>query len=335
MIRPFNLRDWALVHRLSEQGVLLHTESALTKNLHPVRAALLSIVGGDFPTYVLKAERGNVAGFVQLYLEADSQNAHLLYLSSTADKLASSETDNGRADGAKRVINESVWLSLLDKAIVEAGRQGIQSLIAEVSETGAELPVLRRAGFAVYTRQDVWVLREAKSARQVKILSPRQSTDDWEIQLLYANTVPRLVQLVEPMPPLYDGEGWVLREGDELTAFVHIRNGPVATWMRLFIHPNAEAQADQIIAAALHINRPTSSHPVYCCVRRYQSWVQHALQRTGFELWGSQAVMVKHMVHHLQKPVPDLVAVLEAQGISPSAPLVPRYHPRLDGKMGR
>jgi len=335
MIRPFNLRDWALVHRLSEQGVLLHTESALTKNLHPVRDALFSIVGGDFPTYVWKAERGNAAGFVQLYVEDDSQNVHLLYLSSTADQITSSEGDNGSASGPSRVINETVWLSLLDKAVVEAGRQGIQSLVAEVSETGAELPVLRRAGFAVYTRQDVWILTEAKNKRQEKILSPRQPTDDWEIQLLYANTVPRLVQLVEPMPPLYDGEGWVLRESDELTAFVHIRNGPVATWVRLFIHPNAEAQSDEIIAAALQINPPTSSHPVYCCVRRYQSWVQNALQRTGFRLWGSQAVMVKHTVHHLQKAVPDLAAVLEARGISPSAPLVQRYHRTVDGKMGR
>lgn len=336
MIRPFNLRDWALVHRLSEQGVLLHTESALTRNLHPVRDALFSIVGGDFPTYVWKAERGGVAGFVQLYVEDESQNAHLLYLSSTADQIVSSDgEDNGSVGRAKRVINETVWLSLLDKAVIEAGRQGFQSLIAEVSETGAELPVLRRAGFAVYTRQDVWVLKEAKNERQVKILSPRQSTDDWEIQLLYANTVPRLVQLVEPMPPLHDGEGWVLRESDELTAFIHIRSGPVATWMRLFIHPNAEAQADEIMAAALQVNPPTLSHPVYCCVRRYQSWVQHALQRTGFELWGSQAVMVKHMVHHLQKPIPDLAAVLEAQGISPSAPLVQRYQPGINGKMGR
>ena len=314
---------------------MLHTESALTKNLHPVRDALFSIVGGDFPTYVWKAERGNAAGFVQLYVEDDSQNVHLLYLSSTADQITSSEGDNGSASGSSRVINETVWLSLLDKAVVEAGRQGIQSLVAEVSETGAELPVLRRAGFAVYTRQDVWILTEAKNKRQEKILSPRQPTDDWEIQLLYANTVPRLVQLVEPMPPLYDGEGWVLRESDELTAFVHIRNGPVATWVRLFIHPNAEAQSDEIIAAALQINPPTSSHPVYCCVRRYQSWVQNALQRTGFRLWGSQAVMVKHTVHHLQKAVPDLAAVLEARGISPSAPLVQRYHRTVDGKMGR
>ncbi len=44
------------------------------------------------------------------------------------------------------------------------------------------------------------------------VLQPRQTSDDWDIQLFYANTVPRLVQLVEPVPPLDKGNTWVLRD---------------------------------------------------------------------------------------------------------------------------
>ncbi|WP_420631116.1 hypothetical protein [Candidatus Leptofilum sp.] len=335
MIRPFNLRDLPLVHRLSEVGVSLHTESALTKNLHPTRGALFSLVGGDFPTYVWKSDNNGLAGFIQLFLDEESVHAHILYLSSTREEQIDS-TDNGTAvSGAKDadgqrpyLVNENVWLPLLDQAVAEAGRRGIHSLVAEVDELSDKLPVLRRAGFVVYTRQDVWVLApdEARqAANEANGLRPRQAEDDWDIQILYANIVPRLVQLVEPMPPLHDGVGWVLHEENELAAFVHVHVGPVATWMRLFIHPSAEIQADRIITAVVQRTPAAATRPIYCCVRRYQSWVQTALERSGFTLWGSQAVMVKHIVQKAAKPLTDLSAALETQGITPSAPLIRQY----------
>lgn len=336
MIRPFNLRDLPLVHRLSEHGVSLHMESALTKNLHPTRGALFSLVGGDFPTYVWKSDKNGLAGFIQLFLDEESVHAHILYLSSTvennnavgeAHKTAVSDTNAANGERPYQV-NEDAWLPLLDQAVVEAGQRGLHTLVAEVDETSDELPVLRRAGFVVYTRQDVWVLAGGQAAPaddDKNILRARQADDDWDIQLLYANTVPRLVQQVEPMPPLHDGSGWVLHEENDLAAFVHVHVGPVATWMRLFIHPSAETQADQIISAVVRQNPAAADRPIYCCVRRYQSWVQNALERSGFTLWGSQAVMVKHIVQMASKPLTDLSAALEAQGISPTAPIIQPY----------
>ncbi|MCA9943131.1 MAG: hypothetical protein KC449_06595 [Anaerolineales bacterium] len=343
MIRPFNLRDLPLVHRLSELGVSLHTESALTKNLHPTRGALFSLVGGDFPTYVWKSDKNGLAGFIQLCLDEESVHAHILYLSSTSDGQVATEENGTAVSGAASengerpyLVNEDAWLPLLDQAVVEAGQRGIHSLVAEVDEVSDELPVLRRAGFVVYTRQDVWLLDgdglvAQDSVKGTNNLRPRQAEDDWDIQLLYANTVPRLVQLVEPMPPMQDGAGWVLHEENELVAFVHIHVGPVATWMRLFIHPSAEAQADQIITAVVRATPAAATRPVYCCVRRYQSWVQTALERSGFTLWGSQAVMVKHIVQKASKPLTDLSAALDAQGITPTAPIIRQYK-KTEGK---
>ncbi len=332
MIRSFNLRDLPLVHRLSEQGVSLHTESALTTNLHPVRGALFSLVGNDFPTYVWKAKGKGLSGFIQLRLEEEGHHGHILYLSSSFNL---SNYSNGKDDDANgRLLHppshpeESAWLPLLDQAIVTAGRRGMHSLVAEVNELGDELPILRQAGFAVYTRQDIWVLEETAVKENGKILTPRQPKDDWEIQLLYANIVPRLVQTVEPAPPSYDdGKGWVLREENEITAFVHIQKGSIATWMQLYIHPNAEAQVEEIIQAALQLTPPSPDHPIYCRVRRYQSWVQNGLQRLGFSLWGSQAVMVKHTVHFAPKSTSELRALLDTQGVTPTTPFVPRYAP--------
>ncbi|MCB9432087.1 MAG: hypothetical protein H6668_08885 [Ardenticatenaceae bacterium] len=329
MIRSFQLRDWALVRRLSEQGVSLHSESALTDRLQPLRGALVNmLVGGDFPTLVWKAEKGSASGFIQLYLEEESQRAHILYLSPTVDAGARSlQIDIGEAV-QNGVVDGAVWLPLLDQAVIEVGQRGVHSLVAEVSEQGGELPVLRRAGFAIYTRQDIWVLSGEETAvfpDPDPSLRPREAADDWDIQLLYANIVPRLVQLVEPVPRLDDGEGWVLREDDELAAFIHIHDGPRATWLRLFIHPNAEARVDEIVKAALSVRPASTAHPVYCCVRRYQSWIQNALERHGFAFWGSQAVMVKHTVQHQQKPMRDLAAILEKQAVSASAPMVQRW----------
>lgn len=336
MIRSFQLRDWALVRRLSEQGVSLHSESALTDRLQPLRGALVNmLVGGDFPTFVWKAEKGSASGFIQLYLEEERQRAHILYLSPTVDAGARSlRMDHDKA--VQNGVDGAVWLPLLDQAVIEVGQQGVHSLVAEVSELGGELPVLRRAGFAVYTRQDIWVLNVGETAvNPDPPLRPREVADDWDIQLLYSNTVPRLVQLVEPVPRLGDGEGWVLREEDELAAFIHIHNGPRATWLRLFIHPNVEARVDEIVKAALSVNPPSEDHPVYCCVRRYQSWIQNALERHGFAFWGSQAVMVKHTVQHLQRPLRDLATVLEKQAVSAPAPMIQRWQRKPNTNNGK
>lgn len=313
MIRPFNLRDLALVHRLSEQGVALHTESALTGNLYPLREALANMfVRSDYPTYVWKANEGSDTGFIQLYLRDANQPAYIMYLSAAAETAVANANNSDLLP-----INETAWLELLDRAVIEVGQRGIHNLVAEVNETGPELPILRRAGFAVYMRQDIWLLSQAEPQRGEMTslqLSPYSKQDDWEVQLLYANTVPRLVQLVDPMPPTTEQEGWVLREAGELSAFIHLHQGDTATWLRLFIHPNAEAQADEIVASLLHINQEKVTLPVYCCLPRYQSWLQGGLERTGFRFWGSQAVMVKHTVQHLQRSMVK-TAVLETGGI--------------------
>ncbi|HRQ41450.1 MAG TPA: hypothetical protein PLD25_26315 [Chloroflexota bacterium] len=296
----------------------------MTKNINPVRGALFGIVGGDFPTYVWKSENRATAGFIQLALVEGSPVAQVLFVGATGDTAVAD--DNGESSisslPAPPVINEQVWLPLLDQAVIEAGRRGIVSLVAEVDELGPELPILRRAGFVVYTRQDIWAISEFVPHNGAELLRPRQEADDWDVHLLYANTVPRLVQMVEPLPPPAEGTGWVLREDGELAAYVHVHDGPAATWMRLFVHPNAEARVEEILTAVLHMTPPRLTHPVYCCVRRYQSWIQNALARTSFTLWGSQAVMVKHTVHHVQKSAPDLSALLEAQSVSPTTPMI-------------
>ena len=334
MVRPFTLRDFALVRRLSEQGVSLHAESALADNLQPLRGALLGMVARhESPTLIWKSEDRAQHGFIQLLLEADGQHAHILYLS---PMVHASLAQNGSE--ADVVDNTAVWLSLLDQAVVEAGQNGVHSLVAEVDENGPELPILRQSGFAVYARQDIWVLDKDATLNldlgPTRRLRPRLEKDDWDVQLLYANTVPRLVQLVEPLPPAAENQCWVQRDetSNELTAFVQIHEGVVATWLRFFLHPSAEHEAEQILQAALSVKSARADQPVYCCVRRYEGWLPSVLERAGFRIWGSQAVMVKHTVHHVQRPEPRTAVVMENAGIPVSSPYSHRYEKPVAGE---
>ena len=332
MVRPFDLRDLALIRRLGERGVSLHTVSALVENVHPLRGALLSMLaGGEFPTFVWKPDSGERDGFVQLRMSHSGPQAFVLYISPRCDSHPAANGDHARGDHAKgdhsvfHSAESSAWLPLLDEAVAEVGRRGVHHLIAETDEHGPELPILRRAGFAVYTRQDIWAAAAADYRPQgtaARKLQRRHAADDWDVQLLYANTVPRLVQLVEPTPLISEGENWVLRSGGELAAFVTLRHGPSAGWLRFFIHPDAESEADEIVAAALEVAFEREPERVYCCVRRYESWLPSALSRSGFVITASQAVMVRHTVHYLPRALPEAAVALDGQRIPVSSPMI-------------
>ena len=332
MVRPFDLRDLALIRRMGERGVSLHTVSALVENFHPLRSAIVSmLIGGEFPTFVWKPDNGESAGFIQLRVPAGATQAHVLYISPRCqppEDLAAPMNVTAIDDAVLRGPDCAVWLALLDEAAAGVGPRGIHHIIAEVDEHSTELQVLRRSGFAIYTRQDIWAVRAANYKPQTlsnRRLTRRSPTDEWDIQLLYANTVPRLVQVVEPLPINGDGEGWVLREDGELAAFINVRRGAIATWLRFFIHPEAESEAADIVAAALEIIFANEPELVYCCVRRYESWLPSALARSGFNLIGSQAVMVRHIVHHLPRSVPEAAVALDGQRISASSPMVRNF----------
>lgn len=311
MARSFSLRDVVLVYRLGNQGTHLHAETALTKSWQPLWVAFYSVIDKDTLTVVWRANTGKGAGFVQLHIDEDKTHAQIVYLACNPNPLILTENgDNGAP------ADDSSWLALLDATVAKAGQKGVHSLVAEVNELGDELPILRRAGFAVFTRQDVWTLtgrlRENNEQTILQLFTP---TDEWDVAWLYAHVVPPLIQSVEPNPP-DDGVTWVLREGDELLAFVVAGNGPAGTWLQFFIHPNVHDQAVDIISAAINKHAPRPDHPVYCVVRRYESWLQFPLETLGFTHWGSQAVMVKHTVHPIRKQKPVLSTLLQQQGVT-------------------
>jgi hypothetical protein len=310
MIRPFQLRDLGLIRRLGERGVVFQTQNALTSVPHPVRYALANMLVGGGSTYVWRSKQPNASGYAQLNSAEARANAYLANVGLEIHESAS------------EVPDEDVWLPLLEQLIEVAGRKGVNNLIAEADEDGPQLPLLRRAGFVVYTRQDIWINDQGVGRQSGELLVERQSVDDWDVSVLYSSIVPGMIQSVEPSPPLQSGRNWLLREEGELTAYIHIDSGTVADWMRLFIHPNARTKPTKIIEAALTTQTATVEHPIYCCVRRYQSWLLGALERSGFRPWGSQAVMVKHIVQRVDSPAPGLENVLEPNTVPGSTTFI-------------
>jgi hypothetical protein len=318
MIRTFDLRDLPLARRLRDQTVSLHAESALTNGMHLLRNALTGmVIDGDLSTFVWKSDDG--AAVIQIHVNDDGDVAKIVSIS-----LENYGEDNEQNSSDKNV-NETAWLALLDGLVYEVGKRGIHSLVAEVDELGEVLVMLRRAGFAVYTRQDIWTLTHSDIEPNGSLLQERTVKDDWDINLLYANTVPRLIQLIEPVPPMKEGPGWVLHEDGELVAFVQRHDGTEGSYLRLFVHPGAHTNSDEIVQSILKLKSPSLEQPLFCCVPRYQSWLQSSLQTAGFEHLGSQAVMVKHTTQRIQKESPDLARVIQGKQIVRSVPYVRKH----------
>jgi hypothetical protein len=295
-LRPFDLRDIALVRQLEGNHVALDSRRALTEAQRPLHSALLAylVAGRGTPTFVLrsKGSGSEFRAFGQIQLHPRCHQAQLV-------AMALEPTDQ-----------ESVGLpEMLDALTTYAGRCGAHTVIAEVEDSSACFEALRRADFVVYTRQEVWRLTGTPSGPTELKLRPEGDRDQWAVQQLIANTVPRLIQQVDP--PNRTGTGLVWIEGDELLAYVRAHCGHRGVWLQLYLHPQGEEAARTIIEQAAATYQPTVAAPLYCCVRRYQEWLNRPLVELGFEPLGSQALLVRHTTARVRAPEHAFAALHE------------------------
>jgi len=305
LIRPFDLRDIPLMRQLESQSIVLDSRQALIRTHRPLQGALVAylIAKRGTPTYVLRARQAGVAlrAFGQLQL-SPHPSAHLVALSAGP---------NG--DG------EAAWGPILDALTAFAGRCGAHALLAEVEDNSPHLEALRQANFTVYTRQEIWRLTQPIEAPGEPLLRPVQSSDAWHIHQLIANTVPRLIQQVETVQPAGQELVWLSEEN--LLAYVRAQSGPQGTWIQLYLHPQADDAIEPIIRQAVTHYPPSTQTPLYCCVRRYQEWLNRPLGELHFESLGSQAVMVRHTTVRLPQLEKQLLAVAEP-GLEATSPMV-------------
>jgi hypothetical protein len=309
MTRPFDLRDMSLVGHLENQGTPLNAELALTQRPRPLQSALASVLSmhsRGMRTYVCRGVPGyraeHLNGLAQLRPRRGTTRGFITFIAPALN--------GGGVD--------AVWLDLLEYIGIDAPRLGLHHLIAEAPEDGDEVEVLRRAGFAIYLRQDILRL----SVERLRTVDLTQSalrrcaeSDTWAVQQLYFNTAPRLAHLAEGVPrsSRSGARGYVYYEKGELAAYVEVRRGPQGAWFNLLVHPDAEARAAHIMKQALAELGETWNRPIYAGVRRYQEWLRRPLESLGFEAFGASVLMVKHLVAHVMTPELAQAQPLEAQ----------------------
>jgi hypothetical protein len=297
VIRPFDWRDLALIHRVRNDGVCLDTQLAHIRGMNALQNALLDpfTPGRSVCTLVARADEGDEFEAVgQFVIHAARRQAHLAFI------------------GPIQALQQDIGLRLLDALASYAGEQSAHSLTAEIDVKDPLFERLRAAGFAIYARQRIWRM-EANGLPERPDSANGQwrsetSRDHVAIHNLYHSLVPALVQQVE-MPPTLDGQGLVYWTNNEVLGYLDVHRGPNGIWVQPYFHPAANL-GDRVIAAFLDRFNPSPTRPLYVCVRSYQGGLGSSLQGLGFNPCSNQAVMVKRLavgVHQTAtKPLPAL-----------------------------
>lgn len=278
-VRPFDWRDLPALHRYRNHSVFLDSALVLTRGPLLVPGALLSYLApamGIFTCVSNGNEDGTEPVIGQIMHLPGASAAHLTFLTPDAE------------------LGSPALTALLDYLVLLAGERGAFRLLADVDERTTAFEALRRASFAIYSRQRIWQLT-LQPADKGSSTAWRTATsqDVIAIRSLYNNLVPALVQQVEPFP-VQRPRGLVYQQGDELLAYVELKYGYRGIWAQPFVHPDAEDVADRFFDLLSKIpNR--RSRPVYICVRSYQAWLEPVIEEIGAEAGPRQAVMVKHL----------------------------------------
>jgi hypothetical protein len=308
-IRTAHLVDLPVLRRLTEHALVLDSELGCTRDTLGVHGALIG--GGmwtrDHYTLIGRVNRQNIAG--QIRVKPQDHLAQIVFIAPQHD------------DGD----SNTGLLHMLDAMVTEAGRRGAHMLTAEIDEHSPMFTTFRSCGFAVYARQELWRGTLPFPAHIQPAALTRESTDDtFDIQLLYSNIVPRLVQPIAV--PSSESEGLVYRQDGRVRGYIAFSEGKHGVYVTPYLHPDIPYQhAASILAGAIVKAERAEKAPITICVRRYQDWLETALREIGFDVVGQGAVMVKHIAAGVRHSAyATLTQVLEAMPAAPQ-PAAPTH----------
>ncbi len=257
------------------QGVSFDAQFSLTVGDDGLRHALLTGIG-RMQAYVLRQPGTSALG--QLRFLAGEQHARLAYVAPAL------EEGTDRAD----------WLCLLDGLAVMAGQRGAVTVTAEVDPAAPEFEVLRRAGFATYARQGLWVRPPAPLEPSTLSLRPAEPGDKYALLGFYNSLAPGLIKHVEPPPTAADA-CYVLDGPRGVAGMVAAYQGGQATLVEAYVAPDGPLGPRQFLNAALAAAQ-ADRRRVFCRMRDYMGLPATVLDDGGFEHLASQAVMFRHTV---------------------------------------
>jgi len=278
-LHAFDLRDSLPVQKLVGHGISLDPRTQLTQGLHVLRNAFFAPLHPRSRTETIVADRdGNTFGFAQMMHRRGTASAYL------------------RCIAPREILSQPAGSDLIEELLRAAGRREAQHLLADVEEKSDAILFLRRAGFSVYAREEIWTAAPpftAASAFPPGTFQPLSFAKPQSVHALYCSIVPALVYQVEGLP--FRPKGWVIFEEGQLVGFFQIHSGARGIWMEPFFHPEA-LRAAEWIGAWLAALPPHPPEPVFVCVRSYQEWLGPILSDFGFTRFGRRAVLVRRVV---------------------------------------
>jgi hypothetical protein len=320
MARPFNLNDLRAIRELQPHGIDFDFERARLWPHTPLAAALaarlpFNEIGAS--TIVLYQNHGKhkPLGVIQSRVRRNRPEADISFIAPALDAHPDAVT---------------IWYRLLAEATNEMCDGGCQRFYVQVpGENGTE-EVFRQAGFTVYAHQDVYYLPAERITSFPPMQGPRtlrrqRRRDAWQMVRLYTLATPRPVQIAEgtmnnegKIEKLGDweeqasGTGYVLEGTDAaVLSAVRITRGRAANWLRLYLHPESQDHAGELVCGALGLVHTSHPRPVYCGVRDYEGGIRGPLEGAGFQPILKQSLMVKHTTVRVKEPVPWSVPALE------------------------
>ncbi len=286
-LRPTDWRDLRALHRNRANGLFLDTASRLTRGGGFAAGVLFSnfSTSTNVFTWICSDDGGRQPILGQFAHTAELPFARLTFLA------------------PDEALDSSITVDLLEQLAQQAGGHGAFNLLAEIEEQSTAFKSLRKAGFVVYARQQVWRLKE--NSEDFKFEIPWKTAtkqDAMSAQSLFNNVVPGLVQQVEPLPHK-SLQGLVCHHTEEVLGYIDLKFGPRGVWAQPFIHPDI-TDIDARIKDLYESIPNRRSRPVYLCVRSYQSWLEPALEALDARPGPSQAVMVKRLAvqHQVKRP---------------------------------
>ncbi|MFV9503611.1 MAG: hypothetical protein AB4911_03505 [Oscillochloridaceae bacterium umkhey_bin13] len=316
MIRSVAPGDLWSLRRKPRNQVVLYTEGLLTEPHRPAWFGLRCLLRGngrEFSTAVYH-ERGGSAT-VQAQGRHGRPEQEVIYLAT---------------QGNPPSRDYELWYRLLERICLNAGYHQVQRVYAAPPSEHPELrEIFRQTGFQIFAHHTLLHLSgpdwdQGTSLAPMRFQSRR---DHWAIHKLYGATTPHLVQLAEvrnarqwalslnhPLGGPHRA-AWVLGPDDDLTAYLRLTSGSAGHVFSLLIRPDARERAVEVLRFGLA--QLSDTRPVYLLLREYQAELLIPAQDLGFQPIGEQALLVKHTVVAVRRPL--LVPSLEP-GLEPRVP---------------
>jgi hypothetical protein len=296
-IRPLDILDLPTIARCHNQALSLDTTRLVTRGNPLGASGFLSYFNPSKHIYTGVGEENGTTLLGSVIHNNGDSFAKLVYLAPTSE------------------LTHPGLPALIENLTVQAAQWGAFHILAEVDETTEAFPNLRKAGFSVYAWQRIWDVSHIIPGTPAEKWRRVQSVDLTDIQSIYHQIVPPLLQLVEQTPKRASG---LVSTGD-VKCYVQVTRGPRGTLLTPFIHPEITEVTERLTSLLSHIS--ARSLPVYLCVRSYQAWLEPALEDLGGKASQRQSIMVKHLARPVKDEQP--AATAETSWGKPVTPVAP------------